>query len=321
MEAVLLAFGLAAGITLLSGPFFIPILHRLKFGQNVRHDGPRSHLKKAGTPTMGGLMFLAGIIVAVLVTGGGKPETWVLMLVTLCYGILGFTDDFIKVVKKRSLGLRAKEKILGQTVIALILAVAAAYLLKLGTGIRIPYVGIVVDYGFLVYFAFIWVVTVGTSNSVNLTDGLDGLAAGITVIVSLTFTLIAIMMALWPVAVFGAAMAGGCLAFLRFNAHPAKVFMGDTGSLALGGGLAAMAVLSKTELLLPIIGGVYAAETLSVIIQVISFQSTGKRAFRMAPLHHHFELGGWSERKVVRNFWLASVICALVGLMGLYNIG
>lgn len=181
--------------------------------------------------------------------------------------------------------------------------------------------GTTLDYGFVVYFIFIWAVTVGTSNAVNLTDGLDGLAAGVTVIVSLAFTLIAIMMDLWPVAIFGAAMAGGCLGFLRYNSHPAKVFMGDTGSLALGGGLAAMAVLTKTELLLPIIGGVYVAEALSVIIQVISFQSTGKRVFRMAPLHHHFELGGWSERKVVRNFWLAAVICALVGLMGLYNIG
>lgn len=321
METVLLAFGLAAGITLITGPFFIPLLHRLKFGQNVRNDGPRSHLKKAGTPSMGGLLFLAAIIVAVLVTSGGQRETWLLLLVTLCYGILGFVDDFIKVVKKRSLGLRAKDKIVGQTIIALVLAVSAAYLLKMGTGIRIPYVGTTLDYGFVVYFIFIWAVTVGTSNAVNLTDGLDGLAAGVTVIVSLAFTLIAIMMDLWPVAIFGAAMAGGCLGFLRYNSHPAKVFMGDTGSLALGGGLAAMAVLTKTELLLPIIGGVYVAEALSVIIQVISFQSTGKRVFRMAPLHHHFELGGWSERKVVRNFWLAAVICALVGLMGLYNIG
>lgn len=321
MEIVLLAFGLALGITLITGPFFIPTLHRLKFGQNVRSDGPRSHLKKAGTPSMGGLMFLAGIIVAVIVTGSGHGETWLLLLVTLCYALLGFADDFIKVVKKRSLGLRAKEKILGQTVIALVLALSAAYLLKLGTGIRVPYVGTTLDYGFLVYFIFIWVVTVGTSNAVNLTDGLDGLAAGVTVIVSLAFTLIAIMMDLWPVAIFGAAMSGGCLAFLRFNSHPAKVFMGDTGSLALGGGLAAMAVLTKTELLLPIIGGVYVAEALSVIIQVLSFQSTGKRVFRMAPLHHHFELGGWPERKVVRNFWLAAVICALVGLLGLYNIG
>ncbi|MDA8213462.1 MAG: phospho-N-acetylmuramoyl-pentapeptide-transferase [Clostridia bacterium] len=321
MERVLIAMGLSALLTVLTGPILIPFLHRLKFGQNIRHDGPQRHLQKAGTPTMGGVMFLAGLVVAVLAMSSRTPELWVLLGVTLSHGLLGFTDDFIKVVQKRSLGLRAKEKILGQTLVALFLAYTAAYPLKLGTGIVIPFSGAVLDFGFVAYFILIWFVVVGASNTVNLTDGLDGLAAGITVITATAFTLIALMVGKPEVAVFGAALAGGCLGFLKYNAHPARVFMGDTGSLALGGGLAAMAVLTKTELLLPIIGGVYVAEGLSVIIQVISFQSTGKRVFRMSPLHHHFELGGWSEQKVVRTFWLASAVCSLVGLMGLYNIG
>ena len=320
MERVIIALGLSALLTVITGPFFIPFLHRLKFGQNIRNDGPKRHLQKAGTPTMGGVMFLAGLAAALLVSRRG-PEVWLLIGVTLFYGLLGFTDDYIKVIKKRSLGLRAKEKILGQSLMALFLAFVAAYPLKLGTGIVIPFSGTVLDYGFLVYFGFIWVVTVGATNAVNLTDGLDGLAAGITVITASAFTVISLMINKPEVAIFGAALAGGCLGFLRYNHHPARVFMGDTGSLALGGGLATMAILTKTELLLPIIGGVYVAETLSVIIQVISFQSTGKRVFRMSPLHHHFELGGWSEQKVVRTFWLATLICSLIGLMGMYNIG
>lgn len=321
MERVLIAMGLSALLTVLTGPILIPFFRRLKFGQSIRHDGPQRHLQKAGTPTMGGVIFLVGLVAAVLLLSRRSPETWVLLGVTLSHGLLGFTDDFIKVVQKRSLGLRAKEKILGQTMVALFLAYIAAYPLKLGTGIVIPFLGTVFDFGFAVYFIFVWFVIVGTSNTVNLTDGLDGLAAGITVITAGAFTLIGLMMGNLEVAVFGAALAGGCLGFLKYNAHPARVFMGDTGSLALGGGLAAMAVLTKTELLLPVIGGVYVAEGLSVIIQVISFQTTGKRVFRMSPLHHHFELGGWPEQKVVRTFWLASVLCSLVGLMGLYNIG
>ncbi len=321
MERVLYALGLSILITLIAGPILIPILHKLKFGQNIRHDGPQRHLQKAGTPTMGGLMFLLGIVVTVLVLGEKTPQLVLLIIVTLGYAGLGFADDYIKVVKKRSLGLRAKEKIIGQSLIAFLLAFLAAYPLKLGTGIVIPFSGAVLDFGFVGYSLFVWVVMVATSNTVNLTDGLDGLAAGVTVSTALAFTLIGIMMNKMEIAIFGAALAGGCIGFLKYNAHPAKVFMGDTGSLALGGGLAAMAVLTKSELLLPIIGAIYVAEGLSVIIQVISFQATGKRVFRMAPLHHHFELGGWSEQKVVRRFWLVSAACSLIGLLGMRNIG
>lgn len=314
-------------VTVVVGPVAIPVLRQLKVGQRVRYDGPARHLSKAGTPTMGGIIFLLGITPAVLWFGRGSTEAMVLILVMLCYGLIGFLDDFLKVVKQQSLGLRAREKLLMQVVVAFGLAAFAVFFLGRGTDILIPFSGFLqdggmrVDYGFW-FFAFLTVlVLTGTANAVNLTDGLDGLAAGLTVIAAGVYVFFALIMDKTGLAVGLGAMAGGCLGFLLYNRHPARVFMGDTGSLALGGALGTAAVLTGSELFLLIIGAVFVAEALSVILQVISFQLTGRRIFRMSPLHHHFELGGWSENRVVVTFWLVGLVMGLVGLAGIYRLG
>lgn len=317
MEKLILTMGISAILTLVQGPILIPMLRRLKFGQSIRDEGPQRHMQKSGTPTMGGVMFLLALAVATLVVVPTSPVILLLVGTTLAFGILGFADDFIKVVMKRNLGLRAKQKLAGQIIISVVLAYVAAYGygLKLGTGIAIPFTSYVLDWGWWFYCVFIAIVTVGTTNAVNLTDGLDGLATGITIITSLAFGIVALVKGEVQSAIFAGAVAGSLMGFLAFNLYPAKVFMGDTGSLALGGALAAIAVVTKTELLLPIIGGVYVVETLSVIIQVISFKTTGRRVFRMSPLHHHFELLGWSEGKVVKSFWVTALLCSTVGVI------
>lgn len=323
MLQVIYAFGLALVVSLICGPLLIPALHKLKFGQYIRDDGPRSHLQKAGTPTMGGLLFLAALAVAVLTVGGRSAHVLVLLGATLGFGLIGFADDFIKIVLKRPLGLRAREKLAGQFLLAAALVVTAVFGLERGTALVAPFAGIIFDPGPVVYMVFAIPVVAGTVNAVNITDGLDGLAAGVTVFAGLAYLLIGMMMGgpLMGVAVFAAALVGGCIGFLRYNIHPARVFMGDTGSLALGGAVAAMAVVTRTELFLPVIGGIYMIEILSVIIQVISFRLTGKRVFRMSPLHHHFELSGWRETKVVRVFWFFALGLALAGVLGMRNIG
>lgn len=320
MEKLILTMGISAILTLVQGPIAIPMLQRLKFGQSIRDEGPQRHLQKAGTPTMGGIMFLLALAVATLVVVPTSPTILLLVGTTVAYGILGFLDDFIKVVMKRNLGLRAKQKLIGQIAISAVLAFVAAFGLDLGTGISIPFTSYVLDWGWWFYLVFVLIVTVGTTNAVNLTDGLDGLATGITIITSLAFGVVALVKHDLQSALFAGAVAGSLMGFLAFNLHPARVFMGDTGSLALGGALAAIAVVTKTELLLPIIGGVYVVETLSVIIQVISFKTTGRRVFRMSPLHHHFELLGWSEGKVVKSFWLAALVCSAVGVTAVLSM-
>lgn len=313
MQALLYAAAMAFIIAIAAGPLFIPVLKRLKFGQSIREEGPESHYIKAGTPTMGGVLILLGLIIPSLVFAGSNPEVLLALFVTLGHGLIGFLDDFIKVVLKRSLGLKARQKLLGQIIMALALAYIASIYFGRGTDLWIPVLGASVDFGVLYYF-LIFLVLVGTTNAVNLTDGLDGLAAGTTTVAALAYAVIALYFNKPHLAVFCVALAGACLGFLRYNAHPAKVFMGDTGSLALGGALAAVAVLTKTEFLLVIVGGVFVIEALSVIIQVISFKSTGKRVFKMSPIHHHFELSGWSETKVVTVFWLAGTVFAAVAL-------
>ncbi|MEK4030284.1 phospho-N-acetylmuramoyl-pentapeptide-transferase [Pseudobacillus sp. FSL P4-0506] len=313
---VFLTMFMAFFVTVIIAPMFIPFLRRLKFGQSIREEGPESHQKKSGTPTMGGIVFLLAIIVTVLfmsqVYASIGAETILLLLVTIGFGLLGFLDDFIKVVMKRNLGLTSKQKLAGQIVISVLFYIIYTKN-NLSTELTIPLTDISFDAGIL-YAVFVIFWLVGFSNAVNLTDGLDGLVSGTAAIAFGAFAVLAWNQGLNETAIFSFAVVGAVLGFLVFNANPAKVFMGDTGSLALGGAIAAISILTKSEFLLLVIGAVFVAETLSVIIQVISFKTTGKRVFRMSPLHHHFELGGWSEWRVVVTFWTVGVLCAMIGI-------
>ena len=296
----------------LIGPVLIPYLHKLKFGQSIRECGPASHMKKSGTPTMGGLMILAALVLA-LCWGKFTPHVLMALVLTLGHAVIGFIDDYIKVVMKRNLGLTAKQKFLLQFILAGAYVYFAETHLQ-NTNLWVPLVNITFDFGWA-YYALAFILLVGTTNAVNLTDGLDGLVSFVSVPVTLAFAFIAYMQGMLDVSGFALGLTGACLGFLLFNRHPAQVFMGDTGSLALGGGVAALALLTHTELLLVIIGGIYVAEATSVIIQVAYFRLTGgKRFFRMAPLHHHFELGGWKEVKVVECFTIVSFLLSAVGL-------
>ena len=314
MDKILLAAIFAAGLVLCIGPLLIPELHKLKFGQSIREEGPKSHQAKSGTPTMGGIMIILAIGVATVAAAPLTPAILLALFITLGHFVLGFLDDYIKVVKKRNLGLKAKQKMLGQILIAIVTMIVGTRVLGIDTTIWIPIADVNVDIGIGYYFLVLFVL-VGTSNAVNLTDGLDGLASGTVAIASGAYALVCYMTGHYDLAIFSVAMMMACLAFLRFNAHPAKVFMGDTGSLALGGAVAAVGILTHTEILLAVIGFVFVCEALSVIIQVISFKTTGKRVFRMSPIHHHFELGGWKETKVVFVFWMVGLVASIVGLL------
>lgn len=296
----------------LLGPVLIPYLHKLKFGQSIRECGPASHMKKSGTPTMGGLMMLAALVLA-LFWGKFTPHVLIALVLTVGHAVIGFIDDYIKVVMKRNLGLTAKQKFLLQFILAGAYVYFAETHLQ-DTSLWVPLLNVTVDFGWA-YYALAFILLVGTTNAVNLTDGLDGLVSFVSIPVTLAFAFIAYMQGMLDVSGFALGLTGACVGFLLFNRHPAQVFMGDTGSLALGGGVAALALLTHTELLLVIIGGIYVAEATSVIIQVGYFRMTGgKRFFRMAPLHHHFELGGWNEVKVVQVFTLVSVLLSAVDL-------
>lgn len=294
----------------------IPVLKR-KAGQNIREDGPQSHLSKAGTPSMGGI---AIIIAASLTTIGaavmGKIDGLgcaIILLVFIGFGLIGFFDDYLKVIKKNNLGLRAYQKFGLQTILSVILAVYLANYTEGNTSVYIPFADIYVNFG-IWYIPFVVFVVLAMTNAVNLTDGLDGLASGVTAFISLFFAVAGFTYGIVTGAYFCSAMCGACLGFLVFNRNPAKVFMGDTGSLALGGGLAAAAILMKLELLLPIVGLLYVIEALSVVLQVGYFKiSGGKRIFKMAPIHHHFEKCGFSEVQVVAGFWIFAVLCCIAG--------
>ena len=294
----------------------IPVLKR-KAGQNIREDGPQSHLSKAGTPSMGGI---AIIIAASLTTIGaavmGKIDGLgcaIILLVFVGFGLIGFFDDYLKVIKKNNLGLRAYQKFGLQTILSVILAVYLANYTEGSTSVYIPFADIYVNFG-IWYIPFVVFVVLAMTNAVNLTDGLDGLASGVTAFISLFFAVAGFTYGIATGAYFCSAMCGACLGFLVFNRNPAKVFMGDTGSLALGGGLAAAAILMKLELLLPIVGLLYVIEALSVVLQVGYFKiSGGKRIFKMAPIHHHFEMCGFSEVQVVAGFWIFVVLCCIAG--------
>lgn len=319
MSIVLILLTLAASFALsaILAPLFIPYLRKMKFGQSIREEGPESHMKKAGTPTMGGLIFMTAIVISTLAisfyTDLFTTQTLVLLLVFVGFGAVGFLDDFIKVVMKRNLGLTSLQKLIGQ----IVLSVAAFFLLQLGpfdTTVGIPFTNWTIDLGILyVLFIIFWLV--GFSNAVNLSDGLDGLVSGTASVAFAAFGILAVLYGQYDSALFAFAVTGALLGFLLFNKNPAKIFMGDTGSLALGGALAMLSIILKQELLLLVIGIIFVVETLSVILQVISFKTTGKRIFKMSPIHHHFELSGWSEQKVVYVFWTVGFIAACIVLL------
>jgi phospho-N-acetylmuramoyl-pentapeptide-transferase len=299
MSKVFIAFAIAIAAGACFTGLLLPFLRRLKAGQTIREEGPEAHKSKAGTPTMGGIAILFACLAAALIVGPRDTDMGLMLVMMFGFGLIGFCDDFLKVVKHNNLGLKAWQKFGLQVLISVALAI---YRSRTDTLVWLPILNAKVNFGWA-YIPFVAFVSVAMSNGVNLTDGLDGLASGVTAIVAFTFGVVSHMAGASAPAVFSAALAGACVGFLFFNRHPAKVFMGDTGSLALGGALAAAAIISDMEILLPIIGIIYVAEALSVIIQVYVFQTqNGRRFFRMAPIHHHFELGGWKETKVVAVF-------------------
>lgn len=300
-------------------PIIIPFLRKMKFGQTERDDGPESHLKKSGTPTMGGLVILASILITSLVYIGRYKDIIPVLFMTLGFGIIGFLDDYIKVVMKRSLGLTPMQKMALQFVVTGIFVFYYFHVANMAPTIRIPFVegaGFTMP-GWL-FVIFVFIVVLGTVNGVNFTDGLDGLASGVTAIVATFFTLAALMLNSNMTPITGA-VVGSLLGFLLFNTYPARVFMGDTGSLALGGFVSSIALMLHIPLFIVIVGLIYLMEVLSVIIQVGYFKLThGKRIFKMAPIHHHFELCGYSETQVVAAFSVATALLCLVGVMALY---
>ena len=321
-------------ISFIFGPWLIERMRRIKAGQYIREEGPKSHQMKAGTPTMGGILINIAIFVPTILWADIlNPYIWIVLFVTLAYGAIGFVDDYRKLVKKRNLGLTPKEKFLAQFGVALLAGLAIGYLPMLrnnySTALTFPFIKqFVLNLGPL-YIPFVMVIIVGASNAVNLTDGLDGLAIGSTMIAATTYTILTyaaghariadyLKIAWVPqtgeLAVFCGAMVGASLGFLWFNAYPAEIFMGDVGSLALGGAIGTLAVMIKQEILLIFVGGLFVIEALSVILQVFSFKLTGRRIFKMSPIHHHFELSGWRETKVVVRFWIVAIIFALLSL-------
>jgi len=315
----LLAAGLASMmITLFLGPKFIKFAIKNEFGQQVREEGPEEHLKtKAGIPTLGGILIIIGMMVPFFILWEWSVKSLLVVITTLGCGAIGFADDYAKIRMKRSLGLRARGKLLLQLVLAIVVGMIAVRYGGLSESIRIPMSDSVVNVGIAYYFIiFLWLA--GFSNAVNLTDGLDGLAAGTVAVTMLTYMTIAFLTKQTDLGIIAASLGGACVGFLWFNSFPAEIFMGDTGSLALGGAIAAMAFLTQTELLLIIIGAIFVAEAASVIIQVLGFRATGKRVFLMTPIHHHFELMAWSETKIIMRFWIVSAIFASTGFTIFY---
>ncbi|RHP44937.1 MULTISPECIES: phospho-N-acetylmuramoyl-pentapeptide-transferase [unclassified Clostridium] len=315
--AIIIAFAVSAILC----PIVIPFLHKLKFGQQVRDDGPQAHLKKQGTPTMGGLVFLTAVVITSLLYIRDYPRIIPVLFMTVGFGVIGFLDDYIKIVMKRSEGLNPVQKLIGQFIIT---GIFVYYLMCSGeveTSMLVPFTGgfehgIYLNLGFL-FIPFVFFVVLGTDNGVNFTDGLDGLCTSVTILVATFLTIISIgeNSGISPIT---GAVVGSLLGFLLFNVYPAKVFMGDTGSLALGGFVASSAFMMQMPLFIPIIGLIYLVEVLSVIMQVSYFKAThGKRIFRMAPIHHHFELGGWSETRVVAVFSIVTALLCLVAYLGI----
>ncbi|MGK5089041.1 phospho-N-acetylmuramoyl-pentapeptide-transferase [Bdellovibrionota bacterium FG-2] len=315
---------------LLVGPAFIRFLQRKQMGQVIREDGPKSHLSKKGTPTMGGALILLGITIPTLLWADlTNKNIWIALITTLLFAVIGYVDDYRKVIKKNPKGLSGKQKLIAQTIIALGAAYLIYYLRDTTPDLKFPFFkgwSLYLGAFFIPFAAF---VIVGASNAVNLTDGLDGLAVGPTITTSATFLILAYCAGNSRIAeylqipyipgsgelsIFCGTVAASCLGFLWFNTYPAQVFMGDVGSLALGAALAVVSVITKNEIILALCGGIFVVEALSVMAQVTSFKMTGKRVFKMAPIHHHFELTGWAEPKVIVRFWIISILLALLTL-------
>jgi phospho-N-acetylmuramoyl-pentapeptide-transferase len=295
------------------GPRFIEYLRLKEFGQHIREEGPAGHAGKAGTPTMGGLAVLLSVLVPFLILSDYRAQSVAVLGTTLAMAALGFADDWTKLRKRRSLGVSGRAKLVIQALTAIALWLAVSEYVGLEDTLRLRFVDASIDLG-VAYPVLIFLVLAGATNGVNLTDGLDGLAAGCAAIVFLTFTAMTfITTGQQDLALLSACLVGACVGFLWFNSFPASVFMGDTGSLGLGGAIAALAVLTKSEVLLILIGGIFVIEALSVAIQVLAFQRFRKRVFMMAPIHHHFELLGWSETKIILRFWIVAAICAAIG--------
>ena len=310
---ILIAGMAAMLITIFLGPKFIDFLRVKEFGQQIREEGPQEHHAKAGTPTMGGLIIFLGLSVPFLVLSDRDIESMVVFAVALGCAAIGLADDVIKISKRRSLGLSARWKLLAQILLSVILFYVATEEVGLESTIQSRVFGGEIDVPGAVYVIFIFLVIAGASNAVNLTDGLDGLAAGSCAIVFLAFTAITITSGQEGLAILSACFVGASVGFLWFNAFPASIFMGDTGSLGLGGAIGALAVMSQTELLLLILGGIFVIEALSVAIQVVFFKLTRRRVFLMAPVHHHFELLAWSETKIMLRFWIVAAVCSGIG--------
>jgi len=317
-------------LAMLIGPAFIRLLQRKQMGQAIRDDGPQSHLVKKGTPTMGGGLILLAIVVPTLLWADlSNKNIWIALITTLLFGIIGYIDDYRKVVKKNSKGLSGRQKLVSQTLIALVAAYIIFAFRDTPPVLKFPFFKDWSLYLGVLFIPFAAFIIVGASNAVNLTDGLDGLAVGPTITTSITFLLLAYcaghlkiaeylqiphIPGAGELAIFCGSVAAACLGFLWFNTYPAQVFMGDVGSLALGAALAVVAVITKNEILLAICGGIFVVEALSVMAQVASFKMTGKRVFKMAPIHHHFELKGWAEPKVIVRFWIISILLAIFTL-------
>ncbi|MBE6480377.1 MAG: phospho-N-acetylmuramoyl-pentapeptide-transferase [Olsenella sp.] len=331
---VFLSLGIAAVLALALMPLFIKLMRREGVGQQIRADGPQRHLVKQGTPTMGGVVILLSMLITCLLMARMSVDLTICLVATLATAALGLLDDIESVAHERSLGLTPKQKMAGLTVISVAFCLAAVNYCGVEPTIAFPG-GLVVDLGVLsttipvgegivvpwLYVVFVFLLMAGLSNSVNLTDGLDGLAGGTVLVVMMALAAVAFRYDEINLAIFASSIAGACIGFIWFNCYPATIFMGDTGSLALGAAIAAMAVLTKTEVTTLIMSGLFICEALSVIIQVASFKMTGKRVFLMAPLHHHFEKMGWSETKVVLRFWIISGAFAALGFALYFQLG
>ncbi len=318
VAAIIIPMLLAFAVSAITGKFLIPALIRMKAQQTERDDGPKTHLNKTGTPNMGGIMILVGLTVSCLAMAYWKPEVLPVLFLTLGFGLVGFVDDYLKVKKKSSDGLSVKQKMALQIVISIVFGLIVVYYNHLDLSMKVPFAeGAVLDLGILSFPALVFI-AIATVNGTNFTDGVDGLSTCVTIAVAVFFTIAAVLTQS-GVAAAGGAMIGALLGFLVYNAHPAKIFMGDTGSLALGGFVVGMAYVLQLPLFIPIVGFIYMIEVISVILQVVYFKKThGKRLFRMAPIHHHFELGGYSEVQVVALFTIVTVLLSAVALLGLW---